>query len=112
MEIKIEANNCIITVLSPFLFRREVSRLAETLEEYSKFKIGINMDNVIDCSVDFIEMLERFNNINLYNIASDISAILYKMGLDKRINLYNSEIDFMSSSHRLLNRNLKLVRIH
>ena len=110
MEILLKGDNCIITPLTQCLYKHQTVRLSDAINEYMTYKIGINLANVTDCSIDFIDMVNCTKNLSLYNIQSDIFVIFNKMGLDKILNLYNSEIDFLSSNHRLLSRNLNIVK--
>ena len=102
-------NICIITPLSSKLDRRQCERLFEAIKENIGFQIGLNLDNVMDCTIDFIEMLSCFTNLNLYNINSNIFALFNVMNVDKSSNLYVSEEDFILSKNRLLNRKFSIV---
>ena len=109
MDIELKENKCIITPLSPIMNKVETHRLYNTILEYKNYIIAINLDNVIDCTIDFINIIKNHNNISIYNIQSDIFAIFNKMNIDKFANLYNSEIDFNHNSHKLLNRQFTLI---
>ena len=103
MEIRESEKYYIITPLSPKLGARESSRIGEEIAENTK-KIGIDMSFVQDCTIDFINQLVNFKNVSLFNISSDIFAILTSMNLDKSVPLFVSEIDFIDDRHQLLNR--------
>lgn len=108
MEIRETEKFCIITPLSPKLGARESSRIGEEIAEISK-KIGIDLSFVQDCTIDFINQLTSLKNISLFNIPSDIFAILTSMNLDKSIPLFVSELDFLDDKHQLLNRKFSIV---
>ena len=109
MEILTEKNFCIITPLSPKLDKRQSTRLFDAIVENMGSQVGLDMDNVSDCTIDFIEMIMSFTNLNLYNIQSSIFALFCAMGIDKRANLYVSKEDFLSNNNRLLNRKFSIV---
>ena len=110
MEIKKSDKYCIITPLSPKLNAREAKRLSDELNCYSNFDIlGLDLSLVSDCTIEFIETIKGFGNVGLFNIQSDIFALLTSMNLDKSLKLFVSEIDFLNNSHRLINRKFSIV---
>ena len=109
MEIRETEKFCIITPLSPKLNERESLKLENEILNSEKKRIGIDLSFVNDCTIDFISQLLNFKNISLFNIPSDIFAILISMNLDKSIPLYVSELDFTEDKHQLLNRKFSLV---
>ena len=109
MEIKIVEKHCIITPLSPCLNEWELSRLIPELKKHSQFKIGLDLSFVQDCTFNFIEFLLNFKELNLFNIPSNIFVILNCMKLNNLLNLFVSEQDFLTSSHRLVMRDFYLV---
>ena len=109
MEIITNKNFCIITPISHKMDIRQSARLFEAIKENIGVQIGLDMDNVSDCTIDFIEMVMSFTNLNLYNIQSDIFALFCAMGIDKRANLYVSKEDFLSNKNKLLNRKFSIV---
>ena len=110
MEIKIFGENCIISPLSPILEERETLRLADELRNIKGYKIGLDLSYVDSCSIEFIEFLKNTENINLFNIPQNVFVLINLMKLDKIVNLFVSETDFLTSSHRLLNRAFTLVK--
>ena len=108
MEIKENEKFYIITPLSPKLGARESLRLKDEMACSNK-KIGIDLSFVQDCTIDFIDQLISVKNVSLFNIPSDIFAILTSMNLDKSIALFVSEIDFINDKHQLLNRKFTIV---
>jgi len=109
MEIEIKNNTCIIKLLSGFINNTQTKRLEKTISEYSSYNIGVDLDNVSDCSIEFLEIISKIKNLSFYNIQSDIFTIFIKMNIDKCINLYNSEDDFISGRNRLLNRKFRVI---
>ncbi len=97
-------NCCIITPLSPILSERESERLGEEIAYNTELKTALDMSYVQDCTIDFIDKIKQYKGISLFNINSDIFAILISMNLDKTLKLFVSEIDFLSDKHQLLNR--------
>ncbi len=110
MEIKTKDNICIIRLLSPKIDKRESFRLFEELKSYAAYNVGIDLSFVNDCTIEFIECLKEVSNISLFNIPSNIFVLFNCMNVDKICNLFVSENDFMTSSHRLLNRKFAVVK--
>ena len=109
MEILTSDNYCIITPLSTKLNKEETLRISKAIEQYQEYNIGLNMDYVKECSIDFIEKIKSLKNISLFNIASDIFTILNIMNVDKCVNLYVTEENCKSCTHRLINRNFRIL---
>ena len=109
MEINVKDNCYIITPLSPKLTDRETQRLNEELRNTQNLRVALDMSFVQDCTFDFIEEIKNYKNISLFNISSDIFAILTSMNLDKKLKLFVSEWDFLNNKHQLLNRKFTLV---
>lgn len=108
MEIQASQKYCIITPLSPKLDAREANRLREEMKNYSDQNIGINLNYVEDCSIEFLDAAIEFH-ADFFNIQSDIFSLLNLMNLDKLINLYTTEEDFLTQKHRILNRKFSIV---
>jgi len=109
MEIKENEKFCIITPLSPKLNERESLKIENEILNSSNKRIGIDLSFVQDCTIDFINRIINLKNISLFNIPSDIFAILTSMNLDKSIPLFVSEMDFIDNKHQLLNRKFFIV---
>lgn len=109
MEIDVKDNCFIVTPLSPKLSDRETQRLCEELEGNYTERAALDMSYVQDCTIEFIDGIKKFKNISMFNINSDIFAILTSMNLDKVINLFVSEQDFINDKHQLLNRKFSIV---
>ena len=108
MEIKTSQKFCIITPLSPKMDLIETARLMDELQHFPDKCIGIDLSFVEDCTIEFIEAIKN-THAGVFNIHSDIFSIFNFMNIDKCINLFNTEEDFMSNKHRLLNRNFCIV---
>lgn len=108
MEINLKDNCRIITPLSPKLTDWETQRLREELNT-SDIKTALDMSLVQDCTIDFIEEIKSHEGISLFNINSDIFAVLTSMNLDKTLKLFVSELDFLSDKHQLINRKFSVV---
>ena len=109
MEIRETEKFCIITPLSPKLNERESLKLETEILNSTDKRIGIDLSFVHDCTIDFINRIKNLKNISLFNIPSDIFAILTSMNLDKTIPLFVSEMDFIADKHQLLNRKFTVV---
>ena len=109
MEITNFDNRCIITPMSAKLDLRQVIRIKKEIENNSDKIIGLNMENVEDCSIDFIEELKKQQNVNLFNINSNIFVLFNVMKIDKFINLYVSQNDFIENKRRIINRCLNVI---
>ena len=108
MEIQTSQKYCIITPLSPKLDARETNRLREELKTHSGKNIGINLNYVEDCTIEFLDAAMEFK-AGFFNIQSDVFSLLNLMNLDKLINLYTTEEDFLTQKHRILNRKFSIV---
>ena len=109
MEIKLKDNCRIITPLSPKLTDRETERLCEELINCYEDRTALDMSYVQDCTIEFIDEIKRYKGISLFNINSDIFAIITSMNLDKTLKLFVSEMDFLADKHQLINRNFCIV---
>ena len=109
MEIVLKNNCRIITPLSPKLTDRETQRLSEELINCYEERTALDMSFVQDCTNDFIDEIRMHKGISLFNINSDIFAILTSMNLDKTIKLFVSEMDFLNDKHQLINRKFCIV---
>ena len=113
MEIRSNNKIYIIAPLSPKLGRYETTRIAkEIVNETSNESIALDLANVTDCTIDFIETIREIaknKSIGMFNISSDIFAIFNYMKLDKNINLFVSELDFRENTRQLINRKFALV---
>lgn len=108
MEIQASQKHCIITPLSPKLDEYQVSRLREEIKNYPDLNVGIDLNFVEDCTIEFIESLKTLG-AGVFNIPSDIFSLLNMMSLDKSVALYTTEEDFLSDKHRILNRKFSIV---
>lgn len=109
MIITTSNNFCIITPIANSINDRETLRIKEGIKENEGYNIALDLSNVEDCSIDFIELIKSSNNISLFNICSDIFAILNVMRIDRLANLFATEYDFKTNKHRLLQRKFKIV---
>lgn len=109
MEINVKDNCYIITPLSQKLTDRETERIDEEISQNAEMRTALDMSYVRDCTIDFIEGIKKYKNISMFNINSDVFAILTCMGLDKTLNLFVSEIDFLTDKHQLINRKFSIV---
>lgn len=112
MEI-IESNKiCILKPFSPKLDGREASRIFNKINSMGKKNIGIDLSHAQECTIDFFEnisLLAENVHISLFNIPSDIFALISFMKFDKIVDLFVSENDFIESSHKLVMRRFSLV---
>ena len=109
MEITLKDNCRIITPLSPKLTERETQRLSEELINCYEDRTALDMSFVQDCTNDFIDEIRMHKGISLFNVNSDVFAILTSMNLDKTLKLFVSELDFLSDKHQLINRKFSIV---
>ena len=110
MEILFFDRNCIIKPFSPILNKREIERIKKELYQHSNYTIALDLSYVKDCTIDFINAILNIAEINLYNVPSEILALLTMMGVDKKVNIFNSQLDFKERKRRLINRQLKIVQ--
>ena len=74
-------------------------------------KVAIDLSCVQSCSIEFIDALNSIQNkeIGIFNIPSDIFVLFNIMNVDKKINLFVSEIDFEENSRQLINRKFAVI---
>ncbi len=109
MEIKTSDKFCIITPFSQKLSEVDVQKIFEEIWVNRSLKIGIDMSYVNECGVDFIDMLTKIGNVGLFNIASDVFVLFNIMNIDKKVELFVSEMDFKLEKHQLLNRKFCII---
>jgi hypothetical protein len=109
MEITLKDNCRIITPLSSKLTDRESQRLSEELINCYEDRTALDMTYVNDCTIDFIDEISRYKGISLFNISSDVFAVLTSMNLDKTLKLFVSEMDFLNDKHQLINRKFCII---
>ncbi len=108
MEIRSSQKFCIITPLSPRLDARETCRLREEINLHPDKHIGIDLNYVEDCTIDFLELAKKMH-AGFFNIQSDIFSLFIVMDIDKSTELYTTEEDFITGKRRLLNRRFSVV---
>ena len=111
MEIRENDKLCIFAPLSAVLNKQESDRLFENIRKDSR-RVAIDLSFVTDCTIDFISSLlniAKVKDIGLFNISSDIFVLLNNMNVDKKVNLYVSELDFTENSRQLLNRKFSII---
>jgi len=109
MEIRTSEKFCILIPLSPTLDADSSLKLYDEIQEHRDLKIGLDLSYVHDCTLEFIEMLKNIKSVSLFNIPSDIFALINIMSLDKSINLFVNEPDFKAGARRLINRKFSVV---
>ena len=109
MEIVLKNNCRIITPLSSKLTDREAQRLSEELINCYEDRTALDMSFVQDCTNEFIDEISMHKGISLFNINSDVFAVLTSMNLDKTLKLFVSEMDFFADKHQLINRKFGIV---
>ena len=103
MEITETDKYCLITPLSNKLNERETIKIIKEAES-KQTKTALDMSFVNDCTIEFIEGIKNLKNISLFNVQSDIFALLLSMNIDKFVNLFVTESDFLQNKRSLLNR--------
>ena len=109
MEVLITENKCIITPLSQKIDSIQQNRILDEVKRFTGIEVGLNLKYVSDCAVEFLEKLTQVEKLSLYNISSDIFTIINLMNMDKIFNIYVSQLDFIESKHRVINRKFLLV---
>jgi hypothetical protein len=111
MEIRENNTICIFAPLSTNLNKRETQRLISNLKKETR-KIALDLSHVTDCTIDFLENIKVIateKNMGIFNINSVIFTLFLTMNLDKSLNLFVNEIDFIENSRQLLKRDFSLV---
>ena len=110
MEIRENEKVCIIAPICAKIDQNRLKRIIAKIEKENR-KIAIDLANVKDCTINFIETIKSLKNreIGIFNIPSDIFVLFNIMNLDKYAKLYVSEIDFEEDSRQLINRKFSLV---
>ncbi len=107
MEIKTFDKYCIITPFSSKLNEYEANKIASEID--SSLRVGLDLSFVTDCTIEFIDKISKIKNLSLFNISSDIFTLLNIMNLDRKINIFVSELDFLDDQHRIINRKFSIV---
>lgn len=110
MEINETEKYCIITPLCPKLDSRQAGRISSEIKSRLLSRIGLDLSFVKDCTIEFIENIKNIKNLSLFNIPSDIFAILTCMNLDSQMELYASETDFVEERRKILNRRFHVIK--
>ena len=113
MEIRSNNKIYIIAPLSHKISAYETIRLEKEIKTEANNKIvALDLNNVSDCTIEFIEFLRNISKkqtLGIFNISSDIFTLFNFMGIDKTANLFTSELDFKENSRKLINRNFCIV---
>ncbi len=109
MEIKTSSKYCIITPFSPKLGEIDAKKLLKEIFANRNLKVGLDMSYVNECSMEFIDLICQIKNLALFNITSDVFAIFNIMNVDKKVDLFVSEIDFIAEKHKLINRKFSII---
>lgn len=111
MEIRENDKICIYAPLNKQLGFFESERLLKEISQDER-DIAIDLQYVEMCTINFIEMLKNISKskkVGLFNISSDIFALLNFMDIDKFACIFVSELDFLENKRQLINRKLALV---
>ena len=111
MEIRENDKVCIYAPLNSYLGSYESTRLLEEISKDNR-DVAVDLKYVENCSIDFIETLKSissYKKIGIFNISSDIFALLNIMNVDKISRLFVSELDFIENKRQLINRKLAIV---
>jgi hypothetical protein len=110
MEIRENDKIYIIAPLSAKIDRRKAERLIKEIDQESRL-VALDLSNVEECSIDFIEAIKNLvnKNLSIFNIQSDIFVLFNFMNVDKMAKLFVSENDFLQDTRQLINRSFKLV---
>lgn len=111
MEIRDNNDTCIIAPLSSKLASRETQRIFKEFSE-DKRRIALDLSFVTECSFEFIEKLKEFSKdrvVSIFNIPSDLFVLFNIMQIDKSAKLYVSELDFLSDTRQIINREFIVV---
>lgn len=111
MEIRYNNKVCIFSPIDSILNEYKIKKIFEKLEKETVRNIAIDLSNVRNCPIEFIEALKKYDkrNISLFNIDSDIFVLFNILGVDKLARLYVSECDFEENSRQLINRKFSIV---
>lgn len=94
------------------LNKTTTKKLFLKIKKYSSFRIGLDLSDVSDCTEDFIKYLLTYSqkqNIGIFNISSDIFALLISLNMDKFVKIFVNQDDFINNNNQLVNRNFRIV---
>lgn len=80
---------------------------------YLDKRIAINMSNINNVTLDFLEFLSLYankNKIALFGLNNDIFLQLFISGINNCVDIYLDKQDFAEEKRLLVKRNLKLVK--
>ncbi len=99
--------------LNSFVSAEIVNELRKNVitDEYSD-ELAIDLLNVTDICTDFIQFLREASKkkaISLFNIPSEVFAILNLTKSDKFAKIYVSEYDYFQGKHQLIKRRFRVI---
>ena len=108
MEIRTSQKYCIVTPLTPKMDYRETLRLFEEIQNFPNKIVGIDLSFVEDCTIEFVDAIKN-SKAGIFNIQADVFLIFNLLKIDKCVNLFSSEYDFIHNKRRLLNRKFSVI---
>ena len=103
--------NNIVYVCAPKMNWLALLKLKLFILIHKNFKIAFDMKSVKEIREDFMQLFNMFkshNKLNLFNIDSQLMALLMLRSCDKCVNIYADESDFWENSRAIVNRKFKV----
>lgn len=109
MEIRENDNYYIIAPICNTIDEYKTQRLLEEISRENR-KVALDLAYVNNCSIDFIEGISALaRKISIFNIPSDIFVLFNIMNIDKELDLYVSELDFIENCRAIINRKFSII---
>lgn len=109
MKIKEVQNSTIADIGKEIL--SDTQKLKEAIDKSKGSRIGIDFSKVERVSLEFLEFIKKNikkGELSFYNVNVDLYVLFFIMKMDKYINFYMSESDFVKDKQCIVNRQLKL----
>ncbi len=111
MDIKTSANNSITETATGILSNDNIKKLKEILKRKDIQRYGIDFSRVDRVSSEFLDFIKhnvKKGELSFYNVNSDLYVLMFIMKMDKYVNFYMSENDFLKDRQCIVNRRLRL----
>lgn len=109
MKIKVVQNTCIANIgeQEPL----HIDKIKSLIEQAQGRRVAIDFGQVVTLGQEFLDFVKnniRKGQLALYNVNSDLYVLMFIMNMDKYLNYYMSENDFLNDKQCIVNRKLRL----
>ena len=111
MDIKTSKKSIITEIGEGILSTLHIKYLKSLLEREDVYRVGIDFSRVDSVSVEFLDFIKHNvvkGELSFYNVGADLYVLMFIMKMDRYINFYMSESDFLKDRQCIVNRRLRL----